>query len=69
MSFWKPIYFGFKKSKVGPQVTKNENVAGVGLCTPVSVDFSSFYSICGYICSFLLGCMAASDSSLLLYTE
>jgi len=37
---WKPIYFGVKRSKV--KTTSHRNIAGVGLCTLVSVGFFCF---------------------------
>jgi len=35
--FWKPIYFGVKRSKVS--VRSHRNTDGVGLCTFLSADF------------------------------
>jgi len=34
---WKSIHFGVKRSKI--KVTSQKNVAGMGLCTPVSAGF------------------------------
>jgi len=33
--FWKPIYFGVKRSKV--KITSHKNTAGVGFCTLAQV--------------------------------
>jgi len=40
--FWKPAYFGLKRSKV----TSHKNLAGVGLCSPVSAGFFSLLAVC-----------------------
>ena len=38
---WKTIHLGVKRSKI--KVTNHKNIAGVGLCTIVSVGLFSLY--------------------------